>query len=170
MFGLFGKKPIDEVKQSQYLFGVSMRDYHYLGHGVCRYVEDVSDPSSKVKAEQFIHFFVNKLNYKDRVYKVIPCNAQNGASFKGHSYIVHDCPIWAAGEHDLCWPVNHKPSDWLTEYMKQNGYVWNTETNWWLLEGEPAPVKAKAKKKAIKKEDNVVTVDFTKKEDDNEGR
>lgn len=148
------KADLIPAKEEKLLYGHNLdKDWHYLGY------------TRRGDGAEFvdIHFFVSQTDYKIRDYRVI-----------GRSYLVDLfnryssyktwLDLWKACENTngcLYNLVATYISPWLIDYMNTQGFMWDTETEWWINGSTP---KISPKVSKVKSVDNsVITVDFSSK-------
>lgn len=96
-------------------------------------------------------------------------------SFKHHRYVDRDCELWRTKQYPLYDIVKEMPSEWLKEFMSKEfdtPYYWDKYTKWWSQDtvkvqnkkAEKNKIKLGKKAKEETPANNVVTVEFGKKE------
>lgn len=153
------------------LYGVTLGAWVYLGYTIVKWVDP--NDEKKITSECDVHFFHN-IKTEERKY-VLVGDKYRVESFKHHSFVDRTCELWRAKEHEIYQPIHEKPSKWLQELMATKldiPYYWDEYKKWWSQDTVKVQ-NDKAKKNKIKlgkktKEEtpanNVVTVDFGKKE------
>lgn len=124
-----------------------------------------------------ILFFVSQKDEMLRDYAILG-NKYEIENFKRYSPHYLWCEIWKACENNgktLYGGITTTPSEYLKSYMLDKGnWIWDEATKWWIC--APAAVKYEKAIKTQKKtedvklhtvEQNVVSVDFTKRTVDN---
>lgn len=166
--------PEIEAKSSEVtreLYGVPLGAWVYLGYSVAKWT-DPKD-SNIINSTCDIHFFHNTLT-EERKY-VLVGEKYRIELFKHHTFVQRACELWRIKEFPIYEIIKDHPSEWLKEFMSKEfdtPYYWDKYKEWWSQDTVKVQ-NDKAKKNKIKlgkkaKEEtpanNVVTVEFGKKE------
>ena len=149
------------VVNKELLHGHDLEKWHYLGWVELKFNE----------TEYPVFLFLNKDDYSKRSY-TITGGYDPSLVEKYHSYVTKYLEPWSKGEYEL-YTLCRNPSRWLNEFMLDKfGCEWDKETQWWkntdkakYQSAQKKQTTTRKKTETVSEEDNVVKVEFGKKDE-----
>jgi len=122
------KEDYQPEDQAEYIAGVNLNDWNYLGYTAISFTDT---ETKKTVGKAIVHGFVHKKTNK-RDFKVEEIFENPWREFSKHEFIVMTMNIWKAQEIlSLIGPFN-RPSQYVKDYMAEDGYKFSYEKDEWV--------------------------------------